>query len=107
MYLEPNDHIWAKNELNLATLLRSDVDENPDFLLNFNPTPTMTTTAALGESNLDNSSNLRNVPQNQTTKTVLSDYLGDSLNTTMVNPNPHNRDENRNYDIASFILQEY
>ena len=107
MYLEPNDHIWAKNELNLATLLRSDVDENPDFLLNFNPTPTMTNTAALGESNLDNSSNLRNVPQNQTTKTVLSDYLSDSLNTTMVNPNPHNRDENRNYDIASFILQEY
>lgn len=51
----------------------------------------MTTTGASGESNLDDSTNLQNIPQNQTTETVLSDHVGDSPNTAMVNPNQHNR----------------
>ena len=51
----------------------------------------MTTTGASGESNLDDSTNLQNIPQNQTTEKVLSDHVGDSPNTAMVNPNPHNR----------------
>lgn len=43
------------------------------------------------DNNLDDSSTLQNVPQNQTTEPVLSDHMGDLPTTMRVDPNIHKR----------------
>lgn len=101
--LGPNDHILANIELNLGTLFRSAVGENPNSLLNFNTTPTVTATVASGVRNLDDSFTMQNAPHNQKTETVISDHVGDSSTAMRVYPNLRDRDKSRNGNIASSI----
>lgn len=101
--LGPNDHILANIELNLGTLFRSAVRENPNSLLNFNTTPTVTATLASGARNLDDSFTMQNAPHNQKTETVISDHVGDSSTAMRVDPNLRDRDKSRNGNIASSI----
>ena len=88
--LGPNDDNRTNLGLNLAILLRSIAVEKPNSRLKFITVQNVTATKVSCASNKDGTSNLQNVPQNQATKTVVSDHLGDLPSTVMVNPNPNN-----------------
>ena len=85
--LGPNDYIQTNIALNRTIFLRSVRGELTK--LQYCPNSDSCTRS---QGNLDGTSNFQNVPQNEITWVIGSDYVGYSLKNAMVNPKQNNSD---------------